>query len=155
MTKQISIETPFSAENIRQILKKETTEVKNLILSFSGGSKTKILTCFQDDGFNMRVRHRYSNGLTSFFKAKIIPSGNGSRVEGSFYILWWVKVLMAALILIYLIPAFMFFKSEQTQGAFPFLLTVILLLAICILARLLGRKDEKEMETFLADLFKN
>ena len=159
------IQTSLSKDEAVQRIRTNTTEVRNLLFSFGGKRKKVILSSFRDGRFGLRVRHRYSNGLTSLFDGTVVTNGKGCEIKGCFYVLPWVRAIVALIIVLVGVLASnsLFALTGESPHHFPLCTrdpviwpaTALALTVIFVGARVLGRRDEAQMTAFLHDLFKD
>ncbi len=165
MKRQITLPLSLPIETALQRLREQTVPVSNFWLSFPRHANNKILcTISEGNRFRLRVKHPYGNGLTSFFQGTFKPSGSGCMLEGQFFVLTWIRWLMAFQIVSWLGIALYVLLPLALTGMplrscvliLAYFCTVmgLLLLLLTAIARLLGKNDEIQMVLFLTELFK-
>ena len=141
--------------------------VRSLILTPTWGVDRDFVGNVQDDRFQMRVRHGYSNGYTRLLFGRVEARGSGSRVSLEFrdvrfvvLLMNGVSALMVATSLVYLASIWRYASQGgevdwMAVGAGLFGPSVVLFtfLIVEVIGRRLGRKDEKKMRQHIRSLF--
>jgi len=143
------------------------TPVRSLLFSPTWGAAEPFVGRVEAGRFAMRVRHRYSNGLTRLLDGRVVRTAGGARLEGRFRTLWLVVLVLRLAWLALLLPAGRYLLdglAHVQQGeslSWPVFVAPLavpaailaLLMAIEAWARRLGDADEDRIRRHLAGLF--
>lgn len=164
----LQIEVPLSPERVEERLRSSMKIVRSLLLSPAWGAVEPFVGRVGPGFFEMRVRHGYSNGLTRLLYARVRPTPRGTRIEARFTSLGWV-LLILRLIWVALLGGIGLYLLElgghSDRGSDMRLVEVALglsvsaatlgaLLAVEVIGRRLGDRDEERMRLHLGNLFK-
>jgi hypothetical protein len=158
----IRIDVRISPQEVESRLRSGMGTVRSLLLSPTWGMSEPFVGRVQGGKFSMRARHGSSNGLTRLLHGAYVAIPGGSRIDGEFRSLLWVVLILRAVWLAILVPLALLTvdRLRYAPGSSPIglealapLLILGFLVAIEILARRMGDRDERNMREHLKRLF--
>ena len=167
---RITVEEFELSQSPREVLRRiesGMSRVRSLLFTPTWGLDRDFVGNAEDDRFQMRVRHRYSNGYTRLLFGTIEPRGSGSRLRLQFRDVRFVVVLMnaisALLVLSTLGYLFSIWRYASGGGEVDWdavvagvsgpVVVLATFLIVEIIGRHLGRKDEQRMREHIHSLF--
>ncbi|HEX9726274.1 MAG TPA: hypothetical protein VGC53_18500 [Vicinamibacteria bacterium] len=164
---QMVLEVSLSPADVMNRLDSSMFRVKHFLLSPALGTDAAFVGQLGESAIKMRVRHGYSNGLTRLLYGQVTPTPSGSRLDLRFRTLWWVVAALRASWLLALLPVGLYLidvgrlVSPHTSVDWSLagallggpLVTLGLLIAIEVMARRWGDRDEEQMRDHIGRLF--
>ena len=91
----VTLHTRLSIEECKQRLAANTDREKFAFTSFGYAGSKEILGRVRGDSIRLQKRRNYGNSFAPFFYAQLIPTADGTRVEGRFAMHPAAKIFMA------------------------------------------------------------